>query len=114
MAVFHNSDLDTHFLKVLSAVKKRPGMFLDPISLGSLRNFIIGYGSNYLFDDIENSNFFGLSSKFFDWIVKQEGEKTTPEKGWDKILMQNCSSDQEGVDKFFNYLDKFKELYSKM
>lgn len=110
MGAYHSTEEDINFIKVLEAVQKRPGMFMEEPTLENLRVFISGYSSAYLFKDVAGSPFFGSDKAFFNWMAEREGAKTSPAEGWDKILMKNCSSSRDGFDKFFCYLAEFKDF----
>ncbi|MFL0806485.1 MAG: hypothetical protein K6L60_04265 [Oceanobacter sp.] len=108
MDAYHgNFYIDKKFIKVMRVVKKRPHIFMENPSPSNIRVFISGYASAYLFEDEIESQFFGGEAIFFDWMVEEMGRRTSPRKGWDKILSEESGSDQAGFDLFFKYLGIF-------
>jgi len=110
MVVSTKMTIDTQFLNVLMVVKKRHGMFMERACLKDLRVFISGYASVYMFENNIESDFFGAEPKFFKWLDLKTGNKTSPSKGWDKVLMERCESELEGFNLFFEYLNEFLEI----
>ncbi len=96
-----------HILRVLEAVRKRPGMFIFPVTLTSLRNFICGYNCTNLFKEGSTNYFSSSNPYFYDWIAMKERTRYAPNMGWVEAIMKNASSEQEGFDRFFQYLDEY-------
>lgn len=107
MAAFHKND--DHSYKVLMAVKKRPGMYIYPVSLESLGNFIAGYAAINLFSRVLNSALFSEFPSFYDWIAMKESTLLSPSKGWIKVISKNSASEEEAFEKFFNYFEQYVE-----
>ena len=46
-------------------------------------------------------------------MVEQLGEKASPKKGWDRILLDKSNSVEEGFEMFFEYLEKFNDIWGQ-
>ena len=100
---------DSHFLRVLGTLRKRPGMFIHPVTLESVRNFMSGYNAVALFKDVEGDYFTRTSPTFYDWIAMKESSKLSPALGWVEAIGNHSSSEDEAFKRFFQYLDEFIE-----
>jgi len=96
-----------HFYKVMMAVKKRPGMFISPINLDGLGNFICGYNCSSLFKQESNNALDDMALSFYDWIAMKEGVSNSPSMNWVEAIMSNISTDEEGLNQFFLHLDSY-------
>jgi len=100
---------DDHLIKVLHAIQKRPGMFLYPVNLNSLRNFLSGYSSHKLFNRQEESED-KFEKEFFEWICEKEGKKSTPDSGWVEIMEESTSDEESAFILFFEYFNEYLSL----
>ncbi len=108
MAVSKENNQNEHILRVLEAVRKRPGMFIFPVTLSSLRNFMSGYLAANLFMEKKRKDYFSSSfPSLDDWIAMKERTRNCPSIGWVEAIIKNASSEQEGFDRFFQYLDEY-------
>jgi len=105
---FQESKVDKHFFKILKAIKKRPGMYIYPINLSSLRNFISGYNcSKSLFEDTV-CVLSRMSPSFNEWLANKEKKMIfSTGNGWVEIIEFNSKTDQEAFEKFFDYLEEY-------
>lgn len=107
MAVSTNSIKDHHLIKVLYAVKKRPGMYVSPVNLNGLRNFLCGYSCSKLFLDEQSGDVLSIGDPdFYDWMATRESMQLSPSMGWVEMLEEKYS-ENEAFDKFFIYLDEY-------
>jgi hypothetical protein len=108
MAVSQENKL-RRLIKLVAVLRKRPGMYVFPVTLHSLRNFFSGYFSYCAFEeDDEYYNFFECyKPPFGDWVANKEGDRNAPGSGWVECIMKNAKSEDEGVEKFFRYFDEY-------
>lgn len=115
MAVLNNDVKglkNDHFIRVLFALRKRPGMYLSPINLTSLRNFICGYQSHGLFSNDDADVLSSGENNFYCWMADKEGMKLGPAMGW--VEMLNNKYDQDAAfNKFFIYLEQWLDAERK-
>ncbi|MBL4828266.1 MAG: hypothetical protein JKY66_11250 [Spongiibacteraceae bacterium] len=96
----------SYFLSLLKQLRKRPGMYIYPVTISSLRNFLAGYTCCNLFGDREG-DFLDINLSFYDWIAMKESTRLTPEAGWVEVLQRNSSSEEDAFERFFQYLDEY-------
>lgn len=113
MVALTSREIDRQFFRIMMLVKKRPGMYLYPISIDSLRNFISGYTASLLGFDIEKSRYFGFKDSFFDWMVSKLGGKISPSASWVTILKDGVCDDNDAFFRFFEYLEEFESILDK-
>ena len=93
---------------LLQFIKKRPGMYINPISLNQLRHFISGYQSALHIHNIEELKPFNSSVSFHDWVALRThySESTS---GWvNMILDQTDGNEEEAFELFFKYLSEYE------
>jgi len=96
---------------LIDKIQKRIGMYISPITLQSLNNFLQGYliacDTHNITDDIFDSDL-----SFHDWVAMQEGYEYS-NQGWANIIEQTSSSDEEALEKFFTYYHNYKNRTPK-
>ncbi|RKZ50722.1 MAG: hypothetical protein DRR16_27500 [Candidatus Parabeggiatoa sp. nov. 3] len=93
---------------LLQFIKKRPGMYINPISLNQLQHFISGYQSALQIHNIEELKPFDSSVIFHDWVALRThySESTS---GWvNMILAQTDQNEEEALELFFKYLSEYE------
>lgn len=94
-------------LRMLFLIRKRPGMYLYPLSLASLGNFISGYRLSCMLNQIKQDKYDFLT-EFRYWLQEQYCMEHTNQYPWWGIILQNVSSDGiEAIEEFYIMLDKF-------
>ncbi|MES9854781.1 MAG: hypothetical protein ABW170_23475 [Candidatus Thiodiazotropha sp. L084R] len=108
MAVSQENEL-IKLVKLAAILRKRPGMYVFPVTLQSVRNFFSGYFSYSAFgEDDEYYNFFDCyKPPFGDWVANKEGGRNAPGTGWVECIMENAKSEDEAIDRFFRYFDEY-------
>lgn len=98
----------TDIFQVLDAIKKRAGLFILKNHLDYLYNFVSGYKLLAYSTEIEIKNLdkFDQFPAFLKTELNEEYENTM---GWFGYL-HNKYGNEKGFHKFFEYLDKFKEM----
>lgn len=86
--------------KLIREIKGKPAMYLNKISIFTLKSYLDGYvlGSG---KNIEELN------EFQNFIVAKYG--ITPTISWDSIIYLHCNSDKHAFDKFFELFDIFMQ-----
>jgi len=98
----------TDIFQVLNAIEKRTGLFILNRNLDSFYNFIAGYKFLAAETKTEIKNIEKLEQ--FSLFLKNEfNEKHENTMGWFGQLHSEFGSKQ-GFIKFFEYLQKFKEI----
>lgn len=95
--------------KAFYTVKKRPGMFLYPLTLSSLGNYINGYRLCCTLNAIhqEEDDFL---EKFRIWLLDCYGMEHTNCFSWWGIVLENGSGDgPEALDEFYRMLGRYLE-----
>lgn len=96
-------------LHVLSFIKKRPAMYLYPVTLTSLANFLAGYGFSCVVNNTHQDDY-DLFGEFRYWLQKQYHMEHTNQYSWWKIILQNVPSDgMDAILTFYNMLNLFLE-----
>lgn len=99
-----------YFEKLISLVRKRPGMYIYPETLENIRNFFSGYNCYHLIREPESVGIFDrYDPSFGDWVAKKEGVRNSPDCGWVEAIMKNAETDDEGIERFFKHLDDYIE-----
>lgn len=88
-------------------IKQRPGMYIGEPCVNKLFLFLTGYRFALIknnLDDLEG--FFSDKPSFHDWVAMKESyaESTA---GWAYIIDQATTTDKEGMELFFTYLDAY-------
>ncbi|MBK8812703.1 MAG: hypothetical protein IPN69_18500 [Acidobacteria bacterium] len=103
----------TDVYKLLSAIHKRPVMYLGEPSLWLLASFLFGYISALETNEIEieeNPSFRGFQSWVVMKLQSNEGNVV-----WNYLLVKSCNGDAEkAFEKFFVYLEEFKDKKEKI
>lgn len=108
MAAFQENELKK-LMELSIVLRRRPGMYILPVTLESLRNFFSGYFSyDALGKGKEHYNFFDCyTPSFGDWVANKEGGRNAPGSGWVECILKNVKSEDEGIDRFFSYFDEY-------
>jgi|GEM_PF-5410712 len=118
MATFNNND--EKLLKSIDTIFKRPGMFLYPINIDSLDNFINGYIMAMVSGTEQGRvDFFIEGNPSFNrWVVeKYHGEYLV--MGWATAIKEHISSDLgeinegEDIQIFKTLLDEYVAMRRK-
>lgn len=88
----------------LDMIREKCGMYIGSKNLKNLANFISGYEfAVYQLTGVH----IGFGGRFMIFVTYREETEYCPYY-WDGILLKNYSED-EAFDKFFEYVDEFKE-----
>ena len=101
--------ITTGMLKLLETVRERPGLYVHPISLIALDNFLGGYSFKEHEIDVANRDRFVCMRGFGNYVRLHYGLDLTA-KGCFRMIAENTESDEEGFYKFFELLDSYKLL----
>ena len=96
---------NNHFLKVMALVRKRPGMYMSPLTPQSLRNFIAGYQASMMFRETSQSDLGDIMDCIYRAISQKTGIRRSPAMGWAEML-STFEDDERGIDIFFECLDE--------
>lgn len=95
--------------KAFYTVKKRPGMFLYPLTLSSLGNYINGYRLCCTLNAIHQGEDDFLE-KFRIWLLDCYGMEHTNRFSWWGIVLENGFGDgPEALDEFYMMLGRYLE-----
>lgn len=108
MAVSPENELQK-FIVLSNLLRKRLGMYVYPTTLEHLGSFLGGYlqGVNREDPSIFYNFFQHYQPSFADWVAEKEGGRNAPCSSWVDIIMENANSDEEGLERFFGYLDEY-------
>ena len=107
MAVFQESSEDAHVLKVLELVRRRPGMYLGPPGVQSLRNFISGLETSRFVQGASPSFLQRDKPDFGAWIAQREKVRYSPSCGWAEAIQAHADTPEQELKAFFSHLDEF-------
>ncbi len=96
------SQENKHFLKVMELVRKRPGMFIFPVSPVALRNFISGYQASTLFDEDSIGSVESIIDCVYETISDKLNIRRSPDMGWAEML--STLGEEKGFEFFFDCL----------
>jgi hypothetical protein len=105
MVVLDKNDL--RLVKIMKSVERRPGMFINPLTISSLNNFMSGLKTRGLFSDSQEDIFSRLEPSLYDYIAESEGEKNLPGHSWADVLEEKYPSEKEALTRFFAHLNNF-------
>ena len=111
MAAFPENDVSLAIVS-LRAVRKRPGMYISPVTLDSLRNFLSGY----IFRAYEDgrTNFLNVHSPDFStWLANREGKRISPSFGWAELIDEMVEIGGDAVAMFFSLLEEYAEIVER-
>lgn len=105
--------------KLINAIDKRPGMYVCPINIESIYNFICGYlvgRKNQLFElppDPIDAEFLASFGKWsFRWIIKNKYSGYKFESfAWFKMFQSVTQDDNEARELFFLVCQEFFECF---
>ncbi|MDF5715502.1 MAG: hypothetical protein PUP93_16875 [Rhizonema sp. NSF051] len=94
--------------EILAKIQAKPGMYIGRPSVSDLFMFLVGYECSRSELEIENTeeeeDFYG---EFQPWLQKKLG--ITSVSSWSKMIMLYCHDEKAGFEKFFNFLNEFKQ-----
>lgn len=95
-----------YFFSILQRIKKRPEMYIQPVSLQSLNNFLTGFICCNLYDN-EEGDYLNKYPSFYDWIAMKESSALSPSNSWLSVISENTANDKEAFDRFFEHFDSY-------
>ena len=87
------------------AIRDRPGMFLTPVSVCSLRHFIRGYEMGRV--GTNSPSQFTLPHDFHDWVAYRLHFYGSTQ-GWANMIIERLGDGPHAVDRFFTLLDEYQ------
>lgn len=96
-------------LRALSCIRKRPGMFLYPLTLASLGNYICGYKLCCTLNDIhQEEDSCDLLTEFSYWLQEQYHMARTNQYTWWQLIVKKVPEDGiHAIEEFYKMLDRF-------
>ena len=101
--------ITTGMLKLLETIRERPGLYIYPLSLVALDNFLGGYSFKEHEIDVVKRDKVAPFYGFGNYVRFHYGLELTS-KGCFRIIAENTESDEEGFYKFFKLFDSYKLL----
>lgn len=102
----------TDFYELLDCIRQRPAMYLSQKSITLLYGFLAGYAFDKWTQISKNT--FPPFGEFNNWVAMKLGfyESTS---GWRNMLLKAENGDEEkAVDRFFVFLDEFKQRQARV
>lgn len=92
--------------KLLSNLKKRPGMYLGKAELSRFVNWSMGYDiAMYITKQNKEHNI--LPGGLHEYAAMKYLGHTETAEGWFTLILQNEPNEQKALQIFFNMLDKY-------
>ena len=96
--------------KLLDAIRERPGLYLGTPSLTKLRDFLQGYRSALMNNDIPYRQVGFWNIITFDTWIRKHFDLPYNSQGWANNILKHCNGDEaEALAKFFELLDEFRQ-----
>ena len=97
-------------LRMIFTVKKRPGMYVCPISLHTLNSFFVGYRMSCIQNGIgdKGEGCRKLLMEFGRWLEKQYEMPSSSASSWRNILLYwNPGDGMRAVENFYREFEEF-------
>ena len=96
--------------KMLDVIRQRPGLYLGTPSLTKLWDFLQGYRSALINNDIPYRQVGFWNIIIFDTWIRNQLELPYNSQGWANNILQHCNGDEaKALANFFELLDEFRQ-----
>jgi len=95
-------------VSIFEAIRQRPAMYLEPVSVYALRTFLLGFELGHAACGRDEPSPFALPRDFHDWVAYRlqiQGDSG----GWAQSLAEKLGDGQGAVRRFFTLLDEHRE-----
>jgi hypothetical protein len=96
-----------------AAMHGRPAMYLSPVSVSALHNFLEGYSLGRGSVSPEANNAFRLPPDFHDWVAYRLHFFGSC-AGWHNMIIERFGDGPEGLEQFFALLDQHQSRLPKI
>jgi hypothetical protein len=84
-------------------LRSRPGMFIGEPSLTRLAAYLRGY--DHALHDLRGEPAHPFFLRFQEWVVRRV--QAPQYFGWERAIMQQCHSEAEAFDRFWQLFDEY-------
>lgn len=105
------TDTNMKLIEHIRLVCKRPGMYMNPVNLDSLSNFINGYTLCATIDNKRTDLFRVGEPSFEDWVLKKLNIRKTSENNWVWALAMAQEGRNADISIFIEYFEEYCSVY---
>ncbi len=96
----------------IERIRTRPWIYLAQLNISSINQDLLWYSGFILFNDLKVDKF--IPFRMFHEYISYKYNYWLSTTWWRNILIEKYWDNKEWLDKFFEHLDNFKELFWNM